>query len=105
MAAEGKGRPEFDPLCRIVCLLLQMLLVAAGLEPEALVAEGDKYMTSKDYKWAKQRFEAARTLNSFYPGGHHMSPPTSHLLAVARFGLAAHFKGYVQWRAFSAPYF
>jgi hypothetical protein len=74
VAAEGKGRPEFDPLCLIVCLLLQMLLVAAGLEPEALVAEGDKYMASKDSKWAKRRFEAAMTLDSDHPGGHHMCP-------------------------------
>ncbi len=48
-----------------------MLLVPARLEPEALVAEGGKYMASKDSKWANQRFEAARTLESDYPGGRH----------------------------------
>ncbi len=74
MAAEEMGRPELDLLWRIVCLLLQMLLVPARLEPEALVAEGDKYMASKDSNGANQRFDAAMTLESDCPGGHHMCP-------------------------------
>jgi hypothetical protein len=85
-----KGCLSFDLLWGIiVCLLLQMLLVAAGLDPEALVAEGDKYMASKDYKWAKQRFEAARAANSEYPGGRYMSPTSK---PQTGFDLASHFQ-------------